>query len=223
MATLNEVMKETADAIREKKGTTDLIAPVDFASEIKGISGGSGSGELEGEHFLAKPNGRYWKFSFIDDVTRYYIDYSELSQDELNALESFCSMIMPAALIYGAAVGNAGSPFDSELRANIFQVTGRADSMQEQIQMIKDGAEDYVNPYSFNAGFCIVWLEGQVETSSISDKMPFHKYDLVSYIKQLGSMQGYEMTDDDVMMMLQEFFMLIPATEEEYKAARREN
>jgi hypothetical protein len=40
MATLNEVMKDTADAIREKTGKSELIAPVDFASEIKAISVG---------------------------------------------------------------------------------------------------------------------------------------------------------------------------------------
>lgn len=40
--TLNEVMKETADAIREKKGKSDLIAPVNFAEEIKGITAGGG-------------------------------------------------------------------------------------------------------------------------------------------------------------------------------------
>ena len=39
---LNEVMKETADAIREKKGTSDLIAPVNFAEEIRGITAGGG-------------------------------------------------------------------------------------------------------------------------------------------------------------------------------------
>lgn len=53
MATLNEVLKETADAIREKKGTTELIAPVNFAEEIKGITAGGGesggSGESEGD------------------------------------------------------------------------------------------------------------------------------------------------------------------------------
>ena len=43
--TLNEVMKETADAIREKTGKSELIAPVDFAEEIKGITAGGGSGE----------------------------------------------------------------------------------------------------------------------------------------------------------------------------------
>ena len=40
--TLNEVMKETADAIREKTGKSELIAPVDFAEEIKSISVGGG-------------------------------------------------------------------------------------------------------------------------------------------------------------------------------------
>lgn len=41
---LNEVMKETADAIREKTDKSELIKPVDFAEEIKGITAG-GSGE----------------------------------------------------------------------------------------------------------------------------------------------------------------------------------
>ena len=45
MATLNEVMKDTADAIREKTGKSELIKPVDFATEIKGITAGGGSGE----------------------------------------------------------------------------------------------------------------------------------------------------------------------------------
>jgi hypothetical protein len=44
MATLNEVMKDTADAIREKTGKSELIKPVDFATEIKGITAGGGDG-----------------------------------------------------------------------------------------------------------------------------------------------------------------------------------
>ena len=46
--TLNEVMKDTADAIREKTGKSELIAPVDFAEEIKSISVGGG-GESGGD------------------------------------------------------------------------------------------------------------------------------------------------------------------------------
>jgi hypothetical protein len=50
MATLNEVMKETADAIREKTGKSELIKPVDFATEIKGIT--AGGGESGGELYM---------------------------------------------------------------------------------------------------------------------------------------------------------------------------
>ncbi len=49
--TLNEVMTQTADAIREKKGTTEKIAPINFAEEIKSISAGGGeSGSSTFEH-----------------------------------------------------------------------------------------------------------------------------------------------------------------------------
>lgn len=40
MSILNEVMKNTADAIREKTGTNELMAPMDFAEKIKGIVAG---------------------------------------------------------------------------------------------------------------------------------------------------------------------------------------
>lgn len=43
---LKDHLKEVADAIRAKKGTSELINPQDFATEIEGISGGgSGGGE----------------------------------------------------------------------------------------------------------------------------------------------------------------------------------
>ena len=45
--TLNEVMKDTADAIREKTGKSEKIAPINFAEEIKSIS--AGGGESGGE------------------------------------------------------------------------------------------------------------------------------------------------------------------------------
>lgn len=46
---LNETMNEIADAIREKKGTTDKIAPINFAEEIRGITAGGG-GESGGSN-----------------------------------------------------------------------------------------------------------------------------------------------------------------------------
>lgn len=41
---LKDHLKEVADAIRAKKGTTDLINPQDFAEEIGAISGGGEGG-----------------------------------------------------------------------------------------------------------------------------------------------------------------------------------
>ena len=55
--TLNETMKEIADAIREKTGKSELIAPVDFATEIKGITAGGGeSGGDEWHYFDVRNN-----------------------------------------------------------------------------------------------------------------------------------------------------------------------
>lgn len=48
---LKDHLKEVADAIRAKKGTTDLINPQDFATEIEGISGSGGEGESGGSTF----------------------------------------------------------------------------------------------------------------------------------------------------------------------------
>ena len=39
---LNETVAAIADAIREKTGKSELIKPVDFATEIKGITAGGG-------------------------------------------------------------------------------------------------------------------------------------------------------------------------------------
>ena len=45
---LNETMVEIADAIREKTGKSELIKPVDFATEIKGITSGGGESGDDG-------------------------------------------------------------------------------------------------------------------------------------------------------------------------------
>ena len=45
MSVQEEKLKAIADAIREKKGTTEPIKASDFASEILSIESGGGSGE----------------------------------------------------------------------------------------------------------------------------------------------------------------------------------
>lgn len=48
---LKDHLKEVADAIRAKKGTSELINPQDFATEIEGISGGGESGGSNWRYF----------------------------------------------------------------------------------------------------------------------------------------------------------------------------
>lgn len=67
---LKDFVTDVADAIREKKGTTDLINPQDFSAEIKSIEGGGGSGEGEGS-------------------TIEYLDVSEVSGDTMVYLSWF--------------------------------------------------------------------------------------------------------------------------------------
>lgn len=44
---LTDFLADIADAIREKKGTTELINPQDFASEIASIESGGGTGDAD--------------------------------------------------------------------------------------------------------------------------------------------------------------------------------
>jgi hypothetical protein len=73
---LNEVMKETADAIREKTGKSELIKPVDFASEIKGITvgGGSAEGGSNVEYLDVRASGAGAALKAISNVARFQTD-----------------------------------------------------------------------------------------------------------------------------------------------------
>lgn len=112
MATLNEVMKETADAIREKKGTSELIAPVNFAEEIKGIT--AGGGESGGE--------------------KYYIG-AELSMDAF----AFAHLIKFAhkAKVYKYPVYLALSTFGEEIAASIEALSLNPDELISTVEGLK--------------------------------------------------------------------------------------
>lgn len=58
---LNETVAAIADAIREKTGKSELIKPVDFAEEIRGISAGGGGDAPSG--------GNEWKYYDVRNTT----------------------------------------------------------------------------------------------------------------------------------------------------------
>ena len=74
MATLNEVMKETADAIREKTGKSELIKPVDFAEEIRGITAGGGESASNVEYLDVRDSGAGAALKAFSNVARLQLD-----------------------------------------------------------------------------------------------------------------------------------------------------
>lgn len=120
--TLNEVMKDTADAIREKTGKSELIKPVDFATEIKGISDGGGGGagglkyyrndafygnmpiigtflikyEFEGTVAIMPPNAPLYELGHdmdINSIKAFAFDPSAKTADMVNDPSSFITMM----------------------------------------------------------------------------------------------------------------------------------
>lgn len=67
---LNETMNEIADAIREKTGKSEKIAPVNFAEEIKSISAGGGEsgGSAEGGEW------RYYRLE-MKEATEVFVQF----------------------------------------------------------------------------------------------------------------------------------------------------
>lgn len=212
-----------------ENGTTEVVADGGFTGLGKvtintEVSGGGA--DLEGEYFLAKPNGRYWKFTFSPPPSNQYVNPNSLSAEQLKALLSFCQSFETISVIYGAAVCSEDAPLDSWLRVDgVGLASANLGVMHYMLfPIIYDNADiSDIDTALFNSSFFSVWKECSVKTSTITETVPFYEYDLVSFIKQLVSMEGMELTDEQIMMMLASQFMLIPATEEEYKAARREN
>lgn len=86
--TLNEVMKDTADAIREKTGKSELIKPVDFSEEIKGIT--AGGGESGGIKMI------YLDLSAMGGVS---VEMTKALFGVLNGLAKVDNTIVPAAFL----------------------------------------------------------------------------------------------------------------------------
>ncbi len=145
---LTDFLTGVADAIRTKKGTTDLINPQNFESEILSIeTGGGGTSAVLGELNVSS-NGTYEAGSTVTLVPGGLYQYKSVLPKET------------LAELYAATEANGGVLF------NIFNSsTGEADPIT-QVKIQKINEEYVLVSESFKGEFNTVYATGSVEIPS---------------------------------------------------------
>jgi hypothetical protein len=170
---LKDHLKEVADAIRAKKGTSDLINPQDFATEIEGISGGGG-GELEGDYFLAKANEYYWKPNLPMAEKMTY------DMPEHRVYTSFCTIFSQVGAVFEGVRFNGSSVGYKDV--NFF--------LQTHYNAVNGDSTIY-NPI-------IAIRESDIDNPNFGKYRS-----LVELYKTLGEMEGTPMTDEEVVAQIE--------------------
>lgn len=185
-------------------------------------SGGGGT-ELEGEYFLAKPNGRYWKFTFMPEGHKLRIEDFETSQ--IDAMIQAYAFLLQMQCISGAAVSTEDASLtDIEAQADgFYNIGSRINGTLEALKSYKQGY-DY-DPFEFNDGFLRVWRECDIKSNPPVEiqGFSFNNVSLIELMKETARLHGMEITDDEAIPLLEQSFMITPATEEEYKYWRLED
>ena len=145
---LTDFLTGVADAIRTKKGATELINPQDFESEILSIeTGGGGTGAVLGELNVSS-NGTYEAGSTVTLVPGGLYQYKKVLPKET------------LAELYAATEANGGVLF------NIFNSSLGEEKLITKVQIQKINEEYVLVSESFGGEFVIVYATGSVEISS---------------------------------------------------------
>ena len=97
---VKDFCKDIADAIRAKKGTSDLINPQDFSAEIKSISGGGGS-EGGGESNI----------EYLDVRDKNLMEWGELLPLTSVLIKKPTKIITPSMMIFFGETANDSIAF----------------------------------------------------------------------------------------------------------------
>ena len=178
----------------------------------------SGGEVLEGEYFLAKPNGRYWKLNFITEETiTNSLLYNSLNEEQQYAIHLlYLSALGELSSVYtcvgqkvheGGRVPRRGIYYTTygKIQSNLGYSVGRMmyDSSRHDLLSCFAWQEAYPNLPSD----MVEVLPDGVEITGIFDYVKF----------SLEADQGQILSDEEVYAMMSEMFMIEPITKEEYE------
>lgn len=207
-----------------ENGTTEVVADGGFTGLGKvtintEVSGGGGA-DLEGEYFLAKPNGRYWKLNFItysENGALSGTSWDSLNEEQHEMLPGlYMDSLADLGFVYtcvgqkvrqfglGTAIGLYYTTY-GKIQSNLGYSVGR---------MVYDSNKN-------DLFSCVAWQEAYPNLpSELVEVLPegMEITSIFDYLKLIiMSELGYAPSDEETYAMLSEMFMTEPMTKDEYE------
>ena len=195
-----------------ENGTTEVVADGGFTGLGKvtintEVSGGGGA-DLEGEYFLAKPNGRYWKSKLASIVRGKY-------PAVLNSRDTFTNEQIESLIMYNTISGLIGLSGIGEYGGipshgreiyffgNDFYARVGGDALSLQYEVF-----NYIDHLG-------AWQEGNI-TLKTAFGITFIQNGIVDIIKL--TMEDDELSDAEALAIASEMLMMEQVTKEEYES-----
>lgn len=178
-------------------------------------SGGGGGTELEGEYYLTKPNGRYWKL---------ILTWDSLTEEQKSGVQYLYNSLSDLGSVYtcvGDKVHHGGSiPQNGIYYTRYSKILSNLGYSVARMKF-DSNRHDLLS--------CFAWQEAYPYLPSyVSEQFPSMMtitslFDYVKVVFELES--GYTPSDEEVYAMLAQMFMIEPITKEEYEdmVSRAEN
>lgn len=136
---LRKFLKDIADAIREKEGSTEAINPQDFVARIKDLGGVSEVPTLECWKIVVTEDNRDSTLDFINGYLGWEIQGKMMCTTHLLSSEYDMDIILPGPLIFGGS-----GPWPECLHElyiliykKCFDADGQYDGLLEQINAVQ--------------------------------------------------------------------------------------